>query len=140
MGKLRTFFDIINSVTGTSTRHNRALRDLKDWAATVQRFLATYNLYGSPDLDLDLLLSNIGEAKFDLTAIAYQARPLVKTAGKIKGQKFSPLISELNDRIENIRRALINPSFYDTKLRNEILSLRKSFKKLQGALSVIEYK
>lgn len=117
------------------------MRDVKDWTTTVQRFFSTYDLYGNPSFDS--LFINIGEAKFDLTAIAYRARLLIKTANNIKGQhkgqQVSPLNAELTDRVEDLRRALINPSLRDAKVSQVTPGLLMSFEKLQDAISDIEY-
>ncbi len=136
MGRLRALLDTLNSLTGISTRHHKALRDAKDWARTVQRFLTMHNLYGSSNFDS--LFENIGEAKVDLTTITHRARPLIKTATNIKGKQVSPLIVEIADDIESLRRALINPSLHDATLSKVILRLRMSFERLQEALSEIE--
>ena len=137
MGKLGAFLDTLNLLSGVSARHNRALRDANDCAGTIQKFLTTYDLYGSSNFGL--LLENVGKAKFDLTAIAYRARLLIKTVKNIKGQQVSPLISEIVTSVENLRRALIDPSLYGENLSEVILSFRISFEKLQDALSDIEY-
>lgn len=138
MGKLRILSNTFNLLTGISARHNRALRDVRDWVITVQIFISEYNLYDSTNLKS--LLKNSGKAKFDLTAIAYKARPLIKTANNIKGTDVSPLIAELNDHVENMRRILIHRSLQKGKLNTVITSLRASFKKLSEAISDIEYK
>jgi hypothetical protein len=137
VGIFRAFFDALNSLAGVSTRHNRALRDVKDWSATIQKFLSEYNLYGSPSLDT--LLENIGKAKVDLTSIAYRAHPLIKATKHIKGKQVSPLITELVEAVESLRRALIHASKYDTNLGKDVLGLRTSFEKLQETLSDIVY-
>jgi hypothetical protein len=129
---------MLNYLTGISKRHNRALRDVRDWAATVQRFLTRYDLYGSPNFDS--LFKDINEAKLDLTTIAYRARTLIKTGNDVKGQKISPLMVSLVTNVENLRRALINPSLHETRLGEDILSLLMSFEKLQETLSDVEYR
>ena len=137
MGKLRVLLDALNSLTGISARHNKALRDIKDWVITVQKFLTVYDLYGSPNLDS--LIENIGKAKFDLTAIAHKARPLINTAKNIKGEQMVSLIVDLTENVGNLRRTLINPSLQDVILKKDILSLLTSFEKLQDALSGTDY-
>jgi hypothetical protein len=103
----------------------------------VQKFLTLYDLYGSPNFDS--LSKNIGEAKFDLTAIAHKARPLIHTAKNIKSPQVSPLITELSTSVENLRRALIVPSIHDEELSEVVQRLLASFEKLQDALSAAEY-
>ncbi|MFC1942580.1 hypothetical protein ACFLWU_05115 [Chloroflexota bacterium] len=130
--------DQVNVFTGASTRHNRALNEVRDMAETVQGFLTTYNLYGNADLKS--LFENIGDAKFDLTAIAYRCRLLIKTSTSIKSGKVSIGVNELFDSIENLRRIMSNPALLDTKLEEAVLGLRVSFEKMQDALSDIEFK
>jgi hypothetical protein len=138
VGKLRTLSNTFNLLTGISARHNRALHDVSDWAITIQTFISEYHLYDSTDLNS--LLTNSGKAKFALTAIAYRARPLIKTAKNIKGADVSPLIAELNDNVEEMRRILINRSLQEDKLNAAITSLCASFEKLDEAISGTEYK
>lgn len=138
MGKLRTLLDTFNVLAGVSTRHNRALRDVRDWAITVEKFISVYNLSGSTNFDL--LLKNSGKAKFDLTAIAYKARPLIRTAKNIKDTDVSPLIVDLNNNIENMRRILINRTLQKDKLGTVTASFCASFEKLSEVISDIEYK
>ncbi len=137
MVKLRVISDILNSVTGTSKRHNRALHDVEDWIITVQSFLNTYDTYGSRTFDA--LIENIGKAKIDLTAIYYKSRFLVNKAKNIKDKQVLPLIEEITKNVGNLRRSLGNPLLQDT-LTEAILGLRTSFEKLRDALSDIEYK
>ena len=136
MNKLRTIFDTLNYLTGISRRHNRALRDIKDWAMTVQRFLTLYDLYGSSNFDT--LFKNIGEAKFDLTAIVHKARPLIRTAKNIKSPLVSPLLTELVTGVESLRRTLIINSLSDKELSEVMQNLLVPFEQLQDTLSAID--
>jgi hypothetical protein len=138
VGRLKTLSNTFNLLTGISGRHNRALRDVRDWAITVQMFISEYNLYDSTDFNS--LLTNSGKAKFDLTAIAYKARPLIKRAKKIKSTDVLSLITELNDNIENMRRILLNRALQENKLNTIVPSLCDSFEKLSETISDIEYK
>jgi hypothetical protein len=137
MGKLRTFTEAWRVLTGISAQHNKALRDVKDWATTVSEFLSTYSLNG--DYSPDSLSDTIGDMKFDLTAIAYKGRPLIKAARKIKGKQISPLIIKLDESLENLRRVLVNPTMRAAKLNEAVVGLRLSFEGLQNALADIEY-
>ena len=137
MGKLRALTDAWKVMTGISTQHNRALRDVKDWASAVHEFLSTYGLNG--DYSHDSLSDNIGDMKFDLTAVAYKGRPLIKAAKKIRGKQISPLIVKLDESLENFRRVLVNPAMRANKLNEAVAGLRSSFEELQNALADIEY-
>jgi len=127
---------MFNALTGASGRHNKALRVISDWLATVQKFLTGYSLYGN--YDLDTLLQKRGDAKFDLTNMAYNGRPLVATAKNIKGADLTPLMQDIITYIEEIRRYLIDPSLQGDKIRESALNLRGTFEKLQDALSSVE--
>lgn len=139
MGRLKGLLDTFNSLTGRSWRHNKALRDIAEWSATIQEFFTEYNLQEEGS-NFDSILENIGEVKFDLTTITFRARGIIKTAQNIKGVNISPLINEIIDELEDVRRALINPALGRTILIKVIPELRNSFKKLQDAISEIEYK
>jgi hypothetical protein len=137
MGILRIIINLLNWLTGRSLRHNRALRHVRDWAATVQKFLSEYQLYGNSNIDF--LLGNSRKANFDLIAMAHKGNILIKPASKIRNTRVSPLLTEVVDEIENMRRALMNPDIRGTRLPEVISRLRISFEKLQEKLSAIEY-
>ena len=139
MGKLTVLLDTFNSLTGRRERHNRALRDVTDWSAAIQGFLSRYNLQEGSS-NFDSIFENIGEAKLDLTTITYRTREIVKTAKNVKGTRISPLIEEILDDLEDTRRALINPALGSAILSKDIPKVYESLKKLQDAISDIEYK
>ena len=136
MSKKEAISGALKLLPGITTRHNRALREVGEWSGAVQKFMTDYDLYGSSDYDL--LLGNTGNAKFDLTAIAYKGRPLIKRARKIKGQEISLLISEILTGVENLRKILINPTLQNEIASKTIINLRASYEKLRDALSTIE--
>jgi len=139
VGKLTVLLDTFNSLTGRRERHNRALRDVTDWSAAIQEFLSRYNLQEGSS-NFDSIFENIGEVKFDLTTITYRTREIVKTAKNVKGTRISPLIEEILDDLEDTRRALINPALAGAILSKDIPKVYESLKKLQDAISDIEYK
>jgi hypothetical protein len=139
VGKVTNFLDRIDSFTGRNRRHNRALRDVTEFSAAIQEFLARYDL-PEESSRFDTLLKNVGLAKFDLTAIAYKGRILDKTAKRIKGTKISPLIKGIISDLENMRRALITPDLGSAVLGKVIPKLGQSLSELQDAISGIEYK
>ena len=124
---------------GRSGRHNKALRDITDLLAEIQRFYSIYNLREESS-KFESLLAKIGDAKFDLTNLAYHTRPMIKSSKDIKGEKFSPIIDEILSELENFRRALMNPALRKTHLRKEVSELHKSVTNLRDKLSGIEYK
>ena len=139
MGRLKGLLDTFNSLTGRSRRHNQALRDVTEWLATLQEFFTKYNLLEEGS-DLAPILENIGEVNFELTNIKHRARGIVKTAPNLKGLKISPLINEVIDELDGVRRAFINLAFDNTILTKVITELHNSFQKLQDAISEIDYK
>ena len=134
MGKARSFF---NAFTGASGRHNKALRDLADWAETIQKFINAYDLYGSPGLER--LLDDAGDAKFDLTGLAYNGRPLVKQAADVKDDEDMPqLVQDIITGVEGTRRYLINPKLQEHRLQEAAGNLVSSYEKLCETLGRIE--
>lgn len=138
MGKLKVLSNTFNSLTGRSGRHNRALRDITDLLAEIQRFYSIYHLEEESS-KFESLLANIGYAKLDLTNLAYHTRPMIKTSKDIKGEKISPIIDEISNELEDLRRALMDPALRKTHLRKAISELHKSVANLQDKLSKIEY-
>ena len=138
MGKLTVFLDTVNSLTGRSKRHNRALRDIIDLSKTIQEFILRYHLQEKGPA-FDFLFENIGLAKIELTTIIYQARTIVTTVKTVKGKNISPSLMEVHSDLEEVRRALIEPTV-SRVLEKSAYKLCTSFKKLNDAISEIEYK
>jgi hypothetical protein len=139
VGKLTRIVHTFNALTGISGRHDKALRDVSEWTARVQDILSQYNLLEEGSR-FDQLLQKAGEAKIDLTSLTYNGHPMIKTAQAIRGTKVSPLVGEVVEGLEEVRRALINPSFSQQSLAREMPRLRESFQELQDTLSKIEYR
>ena len=137
MDRLKSVVKTVNLLTGKSSRHNKSLRNLYDWSATLQKFLSDYQLYGRADAGL--LLENAGDAKFDLTSIAHNSRNLKSQVKNIKNSQITSLFEEVVVQIENMRRILINPSLRENKLHGVISDLKISFEKMHDTLSTIEY-
>lgn len=128
---------MFNVVTGASGRHNKALRDVEEWAASVQKFLTTYDLYGNSSYAV--LLDNVGSAKFDLTGIAYNGRPLINTARKIKGTDMESVVSDVITGMENLRRLLIEPYKQEETVDDSVHYLRIAYEKLRDTISQLDY-
>ncbi|MFH1647547.1 MAG: hypothetical protein ABID71_07690 [Chloroflexota bacterium] len=135
MEKLRDAFKI---ATGASSRHNRALREVRDWASTVRKFITIYGLAEGDDLGQ--LLGNIGDAKFDLTAIAYTSRPVIKKARRIMGFDVPALIKALVGNVESMRLILISPSLQEERLKQAISGLNASFENLNEAITTTGFR
>ena len=139
MGILESLLYTFNSLTGRSRRHNRALRDVTEWLSTIQELFTKYNLHEGGS-NLDSILENRGRIQFELISITYKARGIIKIARNIKGVKVSPIVNEIIEELENVRIALINPALSHPRLIKAISELRNSFRKLEDAISEIEYK
>lgn len=137
MGKMKSILNTFNLLSGITSRHNRSLREVNDWTEGIKSFLTTYDLYGKPGFDT--LLKNIGEAKFDLTSIAYNGRPLVARAKNIKTEGITTQVKDLVDTLESLRRYLMKPSIQSERLAQGIRNLRASFETLRDALAKTEY-
>jgi hypothetical protein len=137
LGRLKVIVVFLNWVTGKSARHNRALSDIRDWTAGVQKFLNDYRLYGSSDMDA--LIKNISQANFDLIAMSYRGNNLASAATRISHARISPLLLGVIDGVENTRRTLMNPTSRRTRLPEVVSGLCVSFEKLQEKLSQIDY-
>lgn len=139
MGKLKGLSDRFNSLTGISGRHNRALHDTNEFLGKIQDFYSNYNLpEESPDFKS--LLEKIGYAKLDLTNLAYNLRPIIKTVKDIKGVQISQVMEEILNRLEDFRRALTDPVLRKAELQEVISELHESVTGLQQKLSELEYK
>jgi len=133
MSKMESIF---YRLTGVAGRHNRSLRDVNDWAATVEKFLRTYGQWRS-NAGLDVLLESSGDAKFDLTGIDHNGRVMVVRAREIMDRSIEPLVAKTVDDVAVIRKCLISPSLKNEKLPEAVAELRADFKKLNGALKKI---
>ena len=139
MGKLKALSNTFNSLTGISSRHNRALSDTNEFLAKIQGFYSNYKLTEeSPHFKS--LLEKIGYAKFDLTNLAYHLRPIVKTVKDIKGVKVSEIMEDILNKLEDFRRALTAPALRKAQLQEVISELHDSVNNLQAKLSEIEFK
>lgn len=136
LNRLRIIPDILNWLTGKSARHNRALRDIRDWADTVEKFIADYKLRDS--MDAGILAGNVSQANFDLIALSHKGNNLAAAANRISQPEISPLLIQVIGEIENTRRALMNPTFRTTTLPGVVSRLCVSFEKFQDRLSKID--
>lgn len=134
---LRIIVDLWNFFTGRSARHNRALRHIRDWSATVPKFLADYRL--SDSSEIAFLLENTRQANFDLIAMTHKGNELVKPASQVKGAQITPLLTRVVDEIENMRRALMSPALRAQRLPEVVSRLRAASEKLQEKLASVEF-
>ena len=140
MGKLKGLFDtLINLLARKNERHNRALSDIRDLLGATEEFFAKYSLQENGS-DFRLIFENVGQAKFDVTTITHRTRARIKIAKDIRGKNLRPLLEEVLNKLEEVRRVIFNPILGSTVLRKSVFELRESFKNLLDAVSGIEYK
>ncbi len=129
---------IYNRLTGAAARHNRALREVRDWVAALEKFLVAYKMLKGKS-GVAGLLENPGDAKFDLTGIVHKGRGLVETARDVKDKKVAPLVAGIVENAESLRRYLMNPVLQKEKMAEAAAELRDYFNALSGALGEINY-
>jgi hypothetical protein len=86
-----------------------------------------------------VLLENVGNAKFDLTGLAYNGRPLVNVAAKIKGADVASMLTDVITGLESLRRFLINPEMQTDKVIDSADNLRVTYEKLQETIDNTDY-
>ena len=121
-----------NLITGKTSRQSKIFRSLSDWAATVYRFLTTYDLYGSHSLDT--LLSKVGQAKFELVGITYTGRSIINQAKIFKGTNIPENVEVITEGAEAIRRYLIDPELRHEALSQAVINLRVDYENLHEAM------
>jgi hypothetical protein len=129
---------IFNRMTGAAARHNRALDEIRDWAKTVEKFIVAYGL-DEEGAGLAGLLDSRGDAKFDLTGIAFKGRGLVDRAKDVRDKRVAPLVAGIVENVEGTRRFLINPSLQRDRLDKSVADLCANFTALSEALEEIEF-
>ena len=134
---MNSIIKTFNLLTGRTSRHNRTLRLIKDWAAKVQELLTTYELCDTTDFKK--LLGNTGDAKFDFTSVSYNGRPLINKSAVIKGSEISRLLADIVDATDSIRRYLMNPAMQIERLGKGVHNLCLSFEFLRDVLSRTEF-
>ena len=143
MSRLRDSLDKLinwfNWFTRKNQRHNRALHSIIDLLGYIEEFFAKYRLQ-EKGFDLRLILENIGQARIDVVAITYNTRTRIKIAKDIMSKDVPPLLEEVYNDLEEVKRALFIPKLGSIALGKRFRNLHESFKKLLNAISGIEYK
>ncbi len=140
MNKLKRLLDIlINLFTGKNERHNHALSDIRDLSGAIEKFFAKYRLQENSS-DFRSIFENIGQARIDIVTITYQTRTRIKIAKDIKGKDLPPLLEEVHNDLEEVKKGIFNPRLGSVILGKAVFKLYESFQKLLDALSGIEYK
>lgn len=140
MGKLSRLLGIlINLFTGRNERHNHALSEIRDLSKALEKFLVKYSLQEKSS-DPRLIFENTGQAKIDVTTIAYRTRTKTKIARDIKSKALPPLLEAVHSDLELLKRALLNPTLGKTAVRDTVFKLHNSSHQLINEVSNIDYK
>ncbi|MFC1913960.1 hypothetical protein ACFLXF_01650 [Chloroflexota bacterium] len=133
MAKLKDFFEIVNTVTGSAARHNHALKELRELLDALREFLGKYS---TPDD----VFKNMGVARTEVTTLIHQIRVNGKTFRNIKAKRLMPLIRDVYSNLENVRVDIYNPQKGKSDLTESLSHLNDSFQALADVISGIEYR
>ncbi len=133
MAKLESLIQTINILTGTATRHNRALREIGDLLKELNNFVSEFN---TPET----VFENIVKARVDISAFMYKIRKGEKTFRHIKSKGLMPLLMDIYNNLESVRVDAYNPQKGKFTLNKSLSNLRASFETLKGEISNIEFK
>ena len=133
MARLKGFFEVVNTVTGSTVRHNRALKEIKELLGALKDFLETYRTPAD-------VFENLGVARTEVTTLMYQLRVKGKTFRNIKAKRLMPLISDVYRSLESARVDIYNPQKGRFGLTESLSNLNASFQALADAISGIEFR
>jgi len=136
MGQFDGLVRRLNTLTGKTARRNRKLRVVSEWVDTISHFLQTYGL--QDEIQLEKLLDQPGNAKFDLVGITHNGRPLASEAGELKGTGIQELVAGIVERADAIRRYLIKPDLQEEHLVKTLGEFQEHYEKLQAAIDAYD--
>ena len=135
-GLLNAFIDWF---TMQNARHNRALRDFLYLSKSIEDFFARYRLQEDGS-DFKTVFKNMGQLRIDATEIAYQARIRIRRAKNIEGKDLPPLVEEVYNVLEELKRSLFTRTLSSKVLTQRVSKLDMAFENLLAAISDIAYK
>ena len=124
----------IDWLTMKNARHNRALRDLMLLLKSVDDFLTRYHLQEDVS-NFDTVFKNMGQIRIDAVEIAYQTGLRIIRAKNIRGTDLPPLVEELYNDLEELKRALFTRTLSDSVLSEHASKLDVAYKNLITAMS-----
>ena len=133
MAKLESFIRIVNVFTGAATRHNRALREIRDLIKELSDFLTEFGVSKK-------VFGNVVKARIDISTLMYKIRKSEKAFGHIKSKKLMPLLLDVYNNLENVRVDVYNPQKGKVALDKNLSNLNASLEALTSAVSEIEFK
>ena len=128
----------IDWFTMKNARHNRALRDLMYLLKSVEYFLTRYRLQEDGS-DFNTVFKNMGQIRIDAVEIAYQTGLRIIRAKNIRGKDLPPLVEELYNDLEELKRALFTRTLSDNVLSEHVSKLDVAYKNLLAAMSDKDY-
>lgn len=140
MPRLRGLLNVfINRVTRENARHNRALRDLLYLSKLIEDFFARYRLQKDGS-SFKTVFENMGQIRLDTIDLAYQTELRIKRATNIQGKDLSPIVEEVYNKLEELKRLLFTRILTDKLLGEPVSKLEKAFSNLLAAISDMQYK
>ena len=132
MAKLESLRKAVNVFTGTATRHNRALREIRDLLKELNNFFVEYDT-------IDKVFEKVVEARVDISTLMYKIRTREKTFKQVKNKQLIPLMMDVYDKLENVRVDVYNPHKGKVYLNENLSNLKASLEALTDAVSHIEF-
>ena len=140
MGKLRSLLEaLVNWFTMKNARHNRALTDLLHLSKSIEDFFFKYRLLEDGP-DFKTVFENMGQVRIDATEIAQLTRTRIRIARYIEGRDFPPLVEEVYNDLEELKRSLFTRTLSNRVLSQRVPKLDMAFENLLAAISVVKYK
>ena len=139
LDKLKALLNaFIDWFTMKNARHNRALRDLMYLLKSVQDFLTRYRLQEDGS-DFNTVFKNMGQIRIDAVEIAYQTGLRIRRAKNIKDKDLPPLVEEVYNDLEELKRSLFTRTLSDNVLSEHVSKLDVAYKNLLAAMSDKDY-
>jgi hypothetical protein len=140
MGKLTDLLDmLINLFTRRNKWHNHVLNEMRDLSKAIEEFLVKYNLQ-EKQFDSKFILESIGQARIDVTTVAYKTLTRIKIVKGIKSKNLPTLLEEVHNNLEMLKRALFNPTLGNAAVDEVVPKLYESSTQLINEVSSIAYK
>lgn len=140
MPRLKQLWNVfINWVTRKNARHNRALRDLLYLSKLIEDFFARYRLR-EDGFSFKSVFEKMGQMRIDTIDLAYQTELRIKRVGNIQGKNLSPMVEEVHNELEELKRLLFTSIVTGKLLAGPVSKLEKAFDNLLAAISDMGYK
>jgi hypothetical protein len=128
----------INWATRKKARHNHALRELLNLSKYIEDFFTKYRLLKGATAET--ISKNIGQIRIDATEITHLIETRIKTTENIEGKNLQPLVKELHDDFDELKRFLFTRTLSDKVLHECVSKIDMVFKNLLATISDMAYK